>query len=267
MRFLGVSALLFIISAAATIVSCASMPAMGEMPMPGGWMMSMVWVLAPGETWAGAAASFLGLWIVMMVAMMLPSFVPMLWRYRQSVATTGEVHLGRVTALVGVGYFLVWAVFGMVAFPLGAALAAIEMQRPALARAVPIAGSLVILIAGFIQFTAWKARYLACCREPEGRRAALPVDVRYGLQHGMLLGFDRGQCCGNLMAILLVIGVMDIRVMAVVGMAITIERLAPALGQQTVRRSGQAGEGVARAIGAVVVATGVFLLARATALI
>ena len=64
----------------------------------------------------------------MMVAMMLPSLVPMLWRYRQAVGGTGETRLGRLTALVGAGYFFVWTVFGMAAFPLGVALAAVEMQ-------------------------------------------------------------------------------------------------------------------------------------------
>jgi len=43
------------------------------MTMPGGWMMSMAWMRLPGQSWPGAAASFLGMWIVMMVAMMLPS--------------------------------------------------------------------------------------------------------------------------------------------------------------------------------------------------
>lgn len=102
--FVGVSALLFAASAAVTIVWGASMSAMGGMPMPGGWTMSMVWMRMPGQTWPGAAASFLGMWVVMMVAMMLPSLVPMLWRYRQAVDGTGETHLGRLTALVGVGW-------------------------------------------------------------------------------------------------------------------------------------------------------------------
>ena len=53
------------------------------------------------------------------------------------------------------------------------------------------------------------------------------------------------------MAILLVIGVMDLRARAIVAAAITVERLAPA------------GEGVARALGAVVVGAGLFLIARA----
>jgi predicted metal-binding membrane protein len=72
--------------------------------------------------------------------MKLPSVVPMPWRYRQAVGRTGETRLGRLTALVGVGYFFVWTAFGMAAFPLGVALAASEMQQPALARAVPFAG-------------------------------------------------------------------------------------------------------------------------------
>src|SRR5258705_9473310 len=154
--FVGVSALLFAASTAVTIVWCGSMSAMGEMPMPGGWTMSMAWMRMPGQTWPGAAASFLGMWLVMMVAMMLPSLVPMLLRYRQAVGRAGEARLGRLTALVGAGYFFVWIVFGMAAFPLGVALAAIEMQEPALARAVPIAVGVVGLIAGSLQLTAWK---------------------------------------------------------------------------------------------------------------
>src|SRR3954447_347353 len=107
--FSAVSALLFVVSAAATIVWCramansSSMPA--EMPMPGGWTMSMAWMRMPDQTWAGAAASFLGMWIMMMVAMMLPSLVPMLWRYRQAVG--GSRRLGSLTAVVGLGYFFV----------------------------------------------------------------------------------------------------------------------------------------------------------------
>jgi predicted metal-binding membrane protein len=246
-NFYGGSALLFAASAAVTIVWCASMSAMGEMPMPGGWTMSMAWMRMPGQTWPGAAASFLGMWVVMMVAMMLPSLVPILWRYRQ----TG---LGRLAALVGVGYFVVWTVFGMAAFPLGVALATIEMQQPALARAVPIAVGVVVLMAGSLQFTAWKARHLARCREAPGRGRTLPGDAGTAWRHGLRLGLHCIQCCAGLMAILFGLGVIDLRAMAVVAAAITVERLVPA------------GEQVARATGAVVVGAGLFLIARAAGL-
>ncbi len=183
-----------------------------------------------GHTWLGAAASFLDMWVVMMVAMMLPSLVPRLWRYRQA-------GLGGLTALVGVGYFFVWTLFGMAAFPLSSALA----------RATPIVLGVVVLLAGFVQLTAWKARHLACCR-------AAPVRGRTAWQYGLSLGIHCTKSSAGLMAILLVIGVMDLRAMAVVAAAITAERLAPA------------GERVARATGAVVVAAGFLLIARAAGL-
>jgi predicted metal-binding membrane protein len=224
--FLGISALLFTISAALTIVCCASMSAMGAMPMPGGWRMSMAWMRMPGQTWPGAVGSFLGMWVVMMMAMMLPSLVPMLWRYRQSLARTGETRLG-LRALVGAGYFFVWTVLGVAAFPLGIALAAIEMQQPALARGVPIAGGVVVLIAGSVQFTAWKARQLNCCRATAGYGRVLRADAVTAWRHGLRIGVDCSQCCAGLMATLLVIGVMDLRAMAVVTAATTVGRLAP----------------------------------------
>ena len=252
--FLGVSALLFAASAALTIVWCSSMSTMGGMPMPGGWTMSMAWMRMPGQTWLGAAASFLGMWAVMMVAMMLPSLVPMLWRYRQAVGGSDETRLDRLTVLAGVGYFFVWIMFGVAAFPLGVALAAIEMQQPAIARVVPIAVGAIVLLAGFLQFTAWKARQLACCRQAPGRGRTLPADAGTAWRHGLRLGLHCSYCCAGPMAILLVIGVMDLRAMAVVTAAITVERLAPA------------GERVARAIGVVAVGAGLLLIAQAVGL-
>jgi len=178
----------------------------------------------------------------------------MLWRYRQAVGRTGETRLGRLTTLVGAGYFFVWTAFGVAAFPLGVALAALAMREPALARAVPSAVGVVVLIAGALQLTAWKAQGLACCRGAPRRGQTLAADARSAWRHGLRLGLECGRCCAGLMAILLVIGVMDLRAMAVVAAAITLERLAPA------------GERVARAIGALVVGAGLFLIARAAGL-
>jgi predicted metal-binding membrane protein len=254
LAFFGVSALLFAASAAVTIVWCESMSAMGGMAMPGGWTMSMAWMRMPGQTWPGAAASFLGMWAVMMVAMMLPSLVPMLWRYRQAIGRTGETRLGRLTALVGAGYFFVWTVSGMAAFPLGVVLAAAEMHLATLARAVPAAVGVVVLIAGFLQFTAWKSRYLACCREAPGCGRTSPADAGTAWRHGLRHGLHCVHCCFGLTAILLGLGVMDLRAMGVVTAAITVERLAPA------------GERVARAIGVVLVAAGLLLIVRAAGL-
>jgi predicted metal-binding membrane protein len=253
--FFAVSALALAASAAATIVWCVSMSAMGEMSMPGGWTMSMVWMRMPGQTWLAAGASFVGMWVVMMVAMMLPCLVPMQWRYRTAVASKGRRRLGLLTTLVGVGYFFVWTMFGMLAFPLGVALAALEMQHATLARAIPSAVAVVVLIAGALQLTAWKARQLACCRAASGRCHALPGDAGTAWRYGLRLGLRCSACCAALTAILLVVGVMDLRVMAVVTAATTLERLAPAA------------QHVARAIGILVVGAGMLLIAQAAGLV
>jgi predicted metal-binding membrane protein len=94
----------------------------------------------------------------------------------------------------------------MAAFPLGVALAEVEMHQPALSRAVPIAVGVVVLIAGAVQFTAWTARHLACCRETPDRARTLPADAGAVWRYGVRLGLHCSFCCAGLMAILLVIG-------------------------------------------------------------
>jgi len=253
-RFLAVSALLFAGSAAATIAWWISMSAMDEMPMPGGWTMTIAWMPMAGQTWAGAAANFLLMWIVMMMAMMLPSLVPMLSRYREALVRKGAPRVDRLTAVAGMGYFVVWTVFGMAAFPLGAGLASLAMHEPAVARVVPIAVGAVVLIAGALQFTASKARYLACCRDPAGHQATSPPTAVTAWRFGLRLGLLCTCCCAGLMTILMVVGIMDLRAMAAIGVAITAERLAAA------------GERVARVIGAIGIAAGCFMIARALGL-
>jgi predicted metal-binding membrane protein len=187
-----------------------------------------------------------------MIAMMLPSLIPILLRYSEAVTGAAETRLGLMTAWIGTGYFSLWTLFGMVALPLGFALAQAEMQYPALSRAVPTAVGVVVLIAGVCQFTAWKAHHLACCRE-SGYRTS-PEGAVAAWRQGMRLGLHCACSSAGLTAVLLVMGVMDLRVMAVVTTAITAERLAPA------------GERVVRAIGVVATGAGILLLARAAGL-
>jgi len=220
------------------------MATMGEMAMPGGWALSMVWMRMPSQTWSGAAASFLGNWVVMMVAMMLPSLTPVLWRYGQAIRRTDAGRVGQLTALVGAGYFFVWAAVGTIVFPLGAALAAMLMREPALARTVPMVVGATVLMAGIHQRTGWKARHLALCREAAGRGTTLGAEPGAAWRYGLCLGLHCVGSCAGLTAVVLGLGVMDLRVMAAVGAAITAERLAPN------------GDRVARVIGAIVVGAG-----------
>jgi len=239
-----------------------SMSAMGDMPMPGGWTLSMTWVPMCGQKWPRTAASFVGMWLVMMIAMMLPSLAPVLWRYHEAVRLkdgrngrngTDDRRIAPLTALVSVGYFFVWAVAGVAVFALGAATMALALHFPALAHAIPFAAGVAVLIAGVAQFSAWKARYLACCRCTFMSHRALPAHARAAWVHGLRLGVHCCNCCAGLTVVLLIHGIMDLYAMAFVTAAITAERLAVE------------GERVARATGLVVVTMGMTMTARAIA--
>jgi len=178
--------------------------------------------------------------------------VPMLWRYRRTVGTAGATRLGRLTAVVSLGYFSIWAAFGLLVFPLGAALAEVAMRLPAVARLAPRAAGLTVVTAGLLQFTAWKARQLDRCRETPGGGAMLRADAATAWRYGTRLGLHCSYCCCGLTASLLLIGVMNPCAMAIVTVAVNAERLA--------------GKRVARAIGAAVMAAGFVLILRASGL-
>jgi predicted metal-binding membrane protein len=230
------------------------MSSMGEMSMPGGWTMSMAWMRMPGQSWPAAAASFLGMWTTMMVAMMLPSLVPMLWQFRDATGAAAQARLNGLTALVGAGYFIVWTAIGMAVYPLGIALTSLTMHFSALASAVPFVVGVIVLVAGGTQFSAWKAHQLECCRKVPVRDRQSPANARTAWRYGLRLGVHCSLCTSGLTGILFVVGIMDLRAMSLVTVAITAERLAPD------------GARAARAIGAVVVPIGLLLIARAIVL-
>jgi predicted metal-binding membrane protein len=208
-------------------------------------------MVMPQQTWYGAAAGYLGMWMAMMVPMMLPSLVPMLSRYRRFVRGADGVHLQGLTALVGVGYFVIWAVLGAAAYAAGAGITAVEMRWGTAARWLPAAAGVVLLVAGAVQFTPWKARQLALCREESGCGRPPAPDALGAWRHGLRLGVRCGLCCGNLMLALLAIGMMHLVALAAVTLAISAERLAPG----PVR--------VARVAGVAIVVVGVLTIARA----
>ena len=207
-----------------------------------------MWMQMPGQSWLGAAAAFLAMWVAMMAVMMLPSLVPMLWRYRSAVAMTGATHTMRLVALVAVGYFFIWTVLGFVVFLLGSEFAALAMQRSAVARAVPILAGLIVLAGSALQFTTWKARRLACCRQIPLCDCRAGADSLSAWQYGLRIGLRCSYCCAGFTAILLATGVMDLRAMAVITAAISLERLSPS------------GERMARATGGVGVAAGLLMI-------
>ena len=209
--FIGASALLFTACAAATVRWCGL--ASRGMPMPDGGSL------------AGAAA-FVWVWAVMMVAMMLPSFAPALLGYRRLLREAHLRRVGTLTALAGVGYFVVWASCGAAVYLLSVGLMTAEMRWPALARLVPRAAGVVFLVAGALQLTPWKARQLERCRmgllcgrAPSGTWwRAYRDGLRYGV-HCCL-------CCAGFMLALLGSGMMDLAAVGGLAALITLERVA-----------------------------------------
>lgn len=237
--------LVFTASAVVTISWCGSMAEMPGMQMPGGWTMSMAWMRMPDQTWLDSAGAFIGMWAVMMIAMMMPVFVPEAVRFRRELG--GSKHRNSATLCLAAGYFAVWILAGIVTFPLGVAFAKMAMRSDLVSSATPLLGGFVVTLAGGSQFTGWKLRQLACCRHEglasSGHRSALRAGARLGLRCVY--------CCAGLTAVLLVIGVMDLRAMALVTAAISAERLMAA------RAS------VARLVGAVLLVLGGAMVLRA----
>ncbi len=249
--FLAASAFLFLACVGGTIYLSQSKPA--SMPLPGGVTLSMAWVPMPGQTWPTAAAAFLGMWMVMMAAMMLPTLVPMLLGYRRALRRQGVTRLGGPTVLAGAGYFSVWAVLGVVVYGPGALLAAAEAQSMTLASLAPFATGVIFLAAGCLQLTAWKAHQLSCAPQPPAQAQGLAPDARLARsawRYGLRLGQHCSLCCSGLMLVLLATGVMDLGMMAAVAAAITLEQLAPA----PLR--------FARATGVIAILAGIFVLVR-----
>jgi predicted metal-binding membrane protein len=210
----------------------------------------MTGMTTPQQTWYGAAAGYLGMWMAIMVPMMLPSLIPMLSRYRRSVRGADGIHLHGLTALVGMGYFLIWALFGVAAYAAGAGVIAVETRWGTAAQWLPVAAGVVLLVAGGAQFTAWKARQLALCREGSGCGCPPAPNGLGAWRYGLRLGVRCSLCCGSLMLALLAMGMMDLVAMAAVTLAIAAERLAPV----PLR--------VARVAGVVIVVVGVLTIVR-----
>ena len=241
-RVYATAALTFVAALVPVIYFAKTMS--GAMLMPGGWRMSMAWM--PMGGWGAATLMFAFMWLAMMVAMMLPSTLPVVLLFRRVQIFRGAPHPAMLSAILVAGYFLAWSGFGVLAYAGGALLTQLSMHSGAVSRSVPIIANLGLLLAGVFQLTAWKQSCLRHCRDPllllaghaeSGWRGAL----RLGLHHGALCV----ACCWALMLVQLVIGIMNLTLMAAIALVIAMEKLLAR------------GPLFARATGAVIAALGI----------
>ncbi|MGN6316143.1 copper chaperone [Trinickia sp.] len=199
---------------------------MPDIPMPGDWALSSMWMPAStcGQTWIGSAAAFVAMWTVMMIPMMLPSLTPALWVHWMHARGIVGRRAAWSTLLVGFGYFAFWLVLGVVVFAVGAALSAGLLRSTVLARSMPVVSGVVIVLAGCVQFTPWKAGRLACCRTSPLDGFAPVNKCCAAFRYGFALAVHSGVCCANWMAVLFSIGIMDPRAMLTVTVAMLIEQ-------------------------------------------
>ncbi len=184
---------------------------------------------APAPWTAAEFVAMLVMWAVMMVAMMLPSATPMILlhaRVNRQRAAQGRP-AQPAWPFVG-GYLLVWAGFSLIATLANWGLHAGGLMTSMMGRTVPAVAGAALIAAGVFQWTPLKDVCLTHCRSPitflahawrEGRGGALVM----GLHHGAYcLG-----CCWLLMALLFVLGVMNLAWIAVLTVFVLLEKVVP----------------------------------------
>jgi predicted metal-binding membrane protein len=164
----------------------------------------------PGTS-LGGLGWYLGVWVTMTAAMMLPTAVP--------AARSAARPASRIPVLLfTLGYLGVWTVYGLVAYGLYRLVGAAGIDQLGWDRAGPYAAGAVIVAAGVYELAPFKRESLRRCRSVRAANA-----LRGGIEHGR----DCVLCSGALMALLFVLGVMSLFWMAVVAGAILTEKVLP----------------------------------------
>jgi predicted metal-binding membrane protein len=170
-------------------------------------------------------APFLGLWLVMMAAMMLPSVAPVavLWTRLIAGASAGSGRVVRMSLFLA-GYLLVWAAAGAVAFAVLTGTGRLLTASPTAAKWFGVA---IFIAAGTYQLTPLKDWCLRRCRSPIGALMhyigfkGRGRDLRVGLHHGATCT----GCCWGLMILLIAVGVMNVVAMGALTAVIFAEKL------------------------------------------
>jgi predicted metal-binding membrane protein len=214
-----------------------------------------------GEPSSGAAVvGSLSMWFAMTAAMMLPAAVPTLYARAAATAARGGRGAGSARSLAAAagdlmllgGYLAVWAAFAVAGALVQSGLVALGALTPALAPAGAILAGTTLLAAGIYQFTPAKRICLDRCRRP----VAAPGVERAGGTGLWRLGVADGLaslgCCAGLMAAMFALGLMNLAWMAILTVAMTVEKATD-------------GDAVPSAIGAALVLWGGALVAASPA--
>lgn len=184
------------------------------------WAMPMSADWSPNQT-----LLMLTMWVVMMVAMMLPSAYPMLAAYDRAVRADAGSQPWSVAAFA-VGYLVCWGFFAALATTLQWWLLSHSAVDSMGVLIQPAVASLALMAAGLYELTPIKRRMLGHCRAPMG---FLATEWRYGRTGALRMGIAHGRtclaCCWAVMLLLFVLGVMNLWwVLAITGF-VAMEKL------------------------------------------
>jgi predicted metal-binding membrane protein len=201
----------------------------------------------PGLVW------LIGMWGVMMVAMMLPSAAPTILLFAAvSRRRRAQGQPAVPVAVFTLGYLAIWALYAAVAGTVQWELHRRALLSPAMAAASPYLAGGLLVAAGIYQWLPLKGACLTRCQSPLGFFTA---EWREGVAGALAMGMRHGTfcvgCCWLLMALLFVLGVMNLAWVALLAGLVLVERLAPR------------GEWAGRLAGALLVAWGGWIMLSA----
>jgi predicted metal-binding membrane protein len=187
-------------------------------------------MMQPAVWTPGYALLMVVMWWVMMVAMMLPSAIPMLLlfaRVNRSQKTQGAPFVP--TGVFASGYVVAWGVFSVLAAGLQWGLERVGWLSSMMASTNAVFAGIVLLVAGVYQLTPLKHACLKHCRSPlqfitQHWRTGTAGVFRMGLDHGVFCL----ACCWFLMALLFVGGVMNLYWIVGLAVLVLLEKTIPA---------------------------------------
>ena len=225
---------LFVVAGLAGIVAVSWAYLAIEAGRMGDPSAGMMMALRPRDT-TGLALLFL-MWTVMMVAMMLPSAMPMILLHAAMTRKVGtrRSFAASISAFIG-GYIVTWTLFSVVATLAQAYLEHLALLSPMMVSKSPQLGGILLVAAGVYQVTPVKDACLTHCRTSFAFvvahwRPGVGGAFRMGLHHGF---FCVG-CCWVLMLLLFVGGIMNLLWIATIAGFVLLEKVAP-LGTKTGR--------------------------------
>jgi predicted metal-binding membrane protein len=174
------------------------------------------------------AVLYVGGWVLMLTAMMLPTTLPLLETYRR--LTQRRADRWQLLGLVVAGYLSVWFGFGIAAHIADLALHEALAGSSWLTFNGWAIGAIVVALAGAFQFSALKYRCLEKCRTPYGFIAER-WRGKAPLREAFRIGFDNGAfcvgCCWALMLVMFVVGMGNVGWMLALGALMAIEKNLP----------------------------------------